>query len=474
MKSLKLGKLSGHDYFELPLDAATHTFAVVGQRGSGKSSGGMVMAAEMCEAGIPWAAIDRVGNWRGLKSKKDGSKGYPIVVFGGKTPDLEFQPLQGAMIAEAVARSGITVVIDCYGVDLQNQQLFVRDFCRSLEKIEPERSTHVFFEEAAEYAPQSPADKIAKQCHDAVASLFLLGRNWGYGATALLQRPADVSKKVLSQCETLLVMRTSGSHDRKALKDWMSGHGEPKDILKTIGALANLEDGSGYVWSPRYLGLVSKFKFRERETFHPGETRKAHVAKPVDLQAADVSDFVQRLRKELSKTQAVVPENRRKQDLTADLEKMKIHPPYEEKRRVEHREYENLLSEHQKLEARFLELEKSVNGEKASRKRADERLSKVRGALEPLWKSMKILFEETEPEAEGGVDRGHFQLWIDKAPKDGIRVMLENLLDRGSMTIQQLCTVAGVKKSTGHQYVSWLKRNQLVEKKDKKYEIRRT
>ncbi len=445
----------------LPPDCGTHTFAAVGQRGSGKSSLGMVMAAEMCDAGIPWAAVDRVGNWRGLKFKKNGKAAYRVVCVGGKNEDIPFEPMQGALVAEAVARSGVNVVIDCYGVDLPTQQIFVRDFCRALERIEPALSTHIFFEETAEYGPQSPDSREAKQCLNAVASLFLLGRNWGYGATALLQRPADVNKRILSQCETLFMLRTSGSHDLKALKSWQGAHGDDEEIEKTMKELSTLKDGEGFVWSPMYLGMVAKFQSRERETFHPGETRKGNGGDVKKFDDVDVSAVVSKLRKEMSKTSVAVP----------DTEPMSRVMRRQGKRHVEKGEG---LMKNNWVEKRSEDLDviaklKDENSTLSRKLRAIEGiLADVRKSLKPQFDVMKRVFSDTEELVSGGTaaaDSGAYADWLPLARKRGCGKMLEVLIQFPELTKDQLGIKAGIspKKSTWRGYMAWLKKSNLIE-----------
>lgn len=468
-RGLYIGDLAfGKGKLLLPDDCGTHTFAAVGQRGSGKSSLGMVMADEMFKAGIPWAAIDRVGNWRGLKFKKNGKAANPIVCFGGKNADLPFEPMQGAMIAEAVARSGVTVVVDCYGVDLANQQRFVRDFCRELEKIEPVRATHIFFEETAEYAPEKPLDKIAKECLYAVASLFLLGRNWGYGATALLQRPADVSKKVISQAETLFMLRTSGSHDMKALRMWQGSHGDDDQIEKTMKGLPTLEDGAGYVWSPKYLGMVSKFKVRERETFHPGETRKGNGGAAKQLEAIDVSAAVSKLRKEMTKTSVAVPEAEPMSRVAR--RQGKEHPVEREERAMRSASTEHRIGLEKQVMTQNAEIER-LNAENGVLKRKVKALEstilELRKTFKPEYDTLKRLFADTDDvvSAVGAADASAYEDWLPRARQRGCGKMLEILIQNPELTKDQLGIKAGIspKKSTWRAYMSWLKKANLIE-----------
>ena len=48
--------------FTVPVDIATESIALLGQRGSGKSNAEVVFTEELYDAGIPWVAIDAKGD----------------------------------------------------------------------------------------------------------------------------------------------------------------------------------------------------------------------------------------------------------------------------------------------------------------------------------------------------------------------------------------------------------------------------
>lgn len=62
-RELEIGTLDSGTRFDLPIDFVVHTLAIIGIRGAGKTVAATVIAEEMCEAGLPWVAIDPVGVW---------------------------------------------------------------------------------------------------------------------------------------------------------------------------------------------------------------------------------------------------------------------------------------------------------------------------------------------------------------------------------------------------------------------------
>lgn len=92
--------------FELPIEAVTQTFAILGLRGSGKSNAAKKLAEEMYDAGAQWVAIDPKGDWHGLRSSADGKRpGLSIPVFGGLHGDMPLAATAGAVMAPPCAAS---------------------------------------------------------------------------------------------------------------------------------------------------------------------------------------------------------------------------------------------------------------------------------------------------------------------------------------------------------------------------------
>lgn len=77
--------------FEIPEEAVTQTFAMLGRRGSGKTSTAVVLAEEMLSTGHVIAWIDPLGVAWGLRSK------FQILIAGGSKGDIPLEPNGGKM-----------------------------------------------------------------------------------------------------------------------------------------------------------------------------------------------------------------------------------------------------------------------------------------------------------------------------------------------------------------------------------------
>jgi DNA helicase HerA-like ATPase len=70
------------EFLALPLSSVTETFAVLGQRGTGKTTAATVMVEEMASAGARSVVIDPTGAWWGLAHPGAGD-GVEAIVLGG-------------------------------------------------------------------------------------------------------------------------------------------------------------------------------------------------------------------------------------------------------------------------------------------------------------------------------------------------------------------------------------------------------
>src|SRR5438552_6980851 len=97
---------------QLPLNAATKTFAILAKRGAGKSYTGAVLAEEFHKNNIPFVVFDPIDVWWGLRLAKDGkSKGLPVVVFGLEHADIPLTRDMGKEIAHAIVQENVSCVI---------------------------------------------------------------------------------------------------------------------------------------------------------------------------------------------------------------------------------------------------------------------------------------------------------------------------------------------------------------------------
>lgn len=277
----------------LPPDAATQTFAIMAIRGVGKTHTATVFAEELLKIGQPVCIYDPTGAWWGLKSSADGKRpGFPVVIFGGEHADVPLEETAGEVIARTIVERRVPAILDCSLLRKAARVRFMTAFCETLYHLNRE-PLHLFCDEAHTIAPQNiRAMPEAARCLGAIEDIILQGRRRGLGMTAISQRPAMLNTTVRTQCSVLIAMRIVGPHDRKAISEWVESHGDSVRAKEMMDSLAHLKVGEGWVWSPGWLEIFQRVKFRQRETYDSsatpkvgGKVRGPQAFAEIDLQA---------------------------------------------------------------------------------------------------------------------------------------------------------------------------------------------
>ena len=267
---IRIGKLVDGKSATLPLKIATDTSAIVGRRGSGKSHFARVLAEEVLDAGVQFVAIDPLDGWWGVRSSRDGKhRGYEIAVFGGEHADLPLPDMAGVAMAEAIVGERISAILSLRHMSRGGQKRFVADFCERLfllkGKIKNRTPIHVAIDEADMFCPQQVMGEDAR-CAGAVDSLVRRGRSSGIGVSVITQRPAAISKNVLTQAHVLVAFQLTGPHDKKAVQAWIQDNADSDSEQEVMSTLAGLPRGTAWVWSPSTVGLV-RVAVRDTRTF---------------------------------------------------------------------------------------------------------------------------------------------------------------------------------------------------------------
>lgn len=276
---------------QMPLTAATKSFAVLAKRGAGKTYAAAVLAEEFHAAAIPFVVFDPIDVWWGLRLKADGKgAGLPVVVFGAEHADLPLEAEMGPSIARAIVAGNVSCVLSTFGMSKRGQRRLIAEFAEELLKINA-TPRHIFIEEAHEFVPQRIGSDMGAT-FNAVSNLVVMGRNRGLGVTLVNQRAATINKDVLSQIDTLIALRSVGPQDRAALREWVEHHAAEGDFRAFLESLPSLPTGEGWLWSPEFLGKFERIKIRPRRTFHPDREKlggQFHMPAP---QQGDIQAFI--------------------------------------------------------------------------------------------------------------------------------------------------------------------------------------
>jgi hypothetical protein len=312
--------------FSIPAEqVATQTFAILAKRGAGKTGAAAVMAEEMHAAGVPFVVVDPVGSWWGLRSSVDGKKqGLPIPILGGHHGDVPLERGSAELVADLIIDETLSCVLDVSALESEAaKRQFLAAFADRLfrQKGRPGKDAplHLFLEEADDYAPQRAGRDVAK-CLGAFQRIVKQGRARGLGATMITQRSAVLNKDLLTQIETLIVLRTTSPQDRKAIGEWVSVHGQAKELL---GSLHELKDGEAWIWSA-WLNRVERIRFRRRSTYDSGATPTLAARRaPATLADIDLGALRDRMQATIERAQDEDPKALKKRiaELERQLEK---------------------------------------------------------------------------------------------------------------------------------------------------------
>jgi hypothetical protein len=115
------------------------------------------------------------------------------------------------------------------------------------------------------------------------------GRIKGFIPWLITQRPAVISKDVLSQADGLVAFKLTASQDRDALGAWIEGQADRAQGKEILGSLPTMQRGQGVVWVPgrailETVQFPSKLTFDSSRTPTRGEKVERKQLKPLNLE----------------------------------------------------------------------------------------------------------------------------------------------------------------------------------------------
>lgn len=135
-------------------------------------------------------------------------------------------------------------VIDFSEVPAEVLPVVVAVLARILYEVhfwtDPERRTPVTLvcDEAHLYLPNQVADTAEQRALEAFERIAKEGRKYGISLLVVSQRPSDLSRTVLSQCNNFLVLRLTNDQDQAVIRKLM-----PDNLASLTGALPLLDVG---------------------------------------------------------------------------------------------------------------------------------------------------------------------------------------------------------------------------------------
>lgn len=281
--------------YPIPLEALDDRLAWTGTSGSGKTYNAGTGVERLLYSGARVIIIDPLDVWWGLRMAPDGEKPsrFKPVIFGGPRGDLPLSDRSGALVGETCARMRESCIISLGDFkSTAAERRFMLDFLSALYRNASGEPVHIVFDEADLWAPQLILDKEgdASKLLGQMQTIVRRGRVKGFIPWLITQRPAEISKGVLSQADGLMAFTLTSSQDRDAIGGWIKGQADAEAGKAILASLPGLQLGRGVIWIPR-RGILTTEQFPKKSTFDSSRTPKrgevltTAALKPLDLGA---------------------------------------------------------------------------------------------------------------------------------------------------------------------------------------------
>jgi hypothetical protein len=242
-------------------ELTTGRTCIIAQSGAGKSYTVAVLCELMLKAGVPFCIIDTEGEYFSLKQK------FELLWAGEEGADVQIGSIDLQALADQAVNNGIPLIFDIS--DVIDQSSTVAAFCKALYDIETrlKRPYLLIVEESDKFVPQQKPGVASP----IIEEISRRGRKRGLGILLATQRPALISKSVLSQCGNQILGKLTTEADLAAVNLFFPSR-------KELAKLPKLSTGEFFAMGNLTTGRI-KFKARQRETAHTGLTPKL-IPKP--------------------------------------------------------------------------------------------------------------------------------------------------------------------------------------------------
>ena len=261
------------------VEVLTGRGVTLGKSGSGKSNTASVVVEELLEDGYPVLIVDVDGEYFGLKEE------YELLHLGADEEcDLQVGAEHAEKIAEFTLEENIPVILDVSGyLHEEDQKELIKEVGRHLFAKEKKLKKPFLFliEEIHEYIPESGLGDAGQM----LIKIAKRGRKHGLGLCGISQRPADVKKDFITQCDWHVWHRLTWENDTKVVRRVLGS--EYAEMVK------DLDDGEAILhtdWNDR----IRQVQFRRKYTFDAGATPGLEEIERPDLKSVS-SDILSEL-----------------------------------------------------------------------------------------------------------------------------------------------------------------------------------
>ena len=289
---------------------------VTGKSGSGKSNTASVVAERLLSEGFGLLIVDVEGEYYGLKEE------FELLHAGADEEcDIQVEPEHAEKLASLALEQNVPVILDVSGYldeDVASEIVFetARHLFAKEKKLK--QPFLLLVEEIHEYVPEGGGMSDAGRM---LVKIGKRGRKHGLGLMGVSQRPANVKKDYITQCDWLVWHRLTWDNDTKVVRRIIDGeHAE---------AVEDLDDGEAFLMTD-WSESVRRVQFDRKETFDAGATPGLDDFERPDLKSVsddlvdelrDISEEQERRESELADLrQKLDRKERRIEELEAELE----------------------------------------------------------------------------------------------------------------------------------------------------------
>lgn len=296
----------------IPTVALDDRLAIVGTAGSGKTYLTIGSIERLLAQNSRVISIDPLGVQWGLRLKPDGKTPSPfnIVIFGGAHGDLPLNEHAGALIGETVATMRESCILDLSQIGTKAaERRFMLAFLTALYRHANKEPVHLVVDEADMWAPQKLLDKDgdAAKLLGMMETIVRRGRVKGFIPWLITQRPAVLSKDVLSQADGIIALKLTAQQDHAAVGGWIEATADTGQWKAIKGALATKQRGEGVLWMPG-RDILEDVTFPANTTFDSSRTpKRGEKIAASSLHALDLTKLKDKLATVVSETKANDP-----------------------------------------------------------------------------------------------------------------------------------------------------------------------
>lgn len=215
--------------FPLDLDRLIATRMLVQAASGGGKSWALRRMLEQTHGLVQQIIIDPEGELVSLAEK------FEFVVFSAESSEFPLHSDCGAQTADIIFRSGQSAIVSLAELEVEDMQIFVRDFIRALMRQPPEswKPILVVIDEAQLFAPQQDKAESKK----ALLDLAARGRKRGLCPVVATQRLSQLHKGVVAHLDNKLVGLTTLDIDVERAADQLGMRAsDAKPILRRLTA----------------------------------------------------------------------------------------------------------------------------------------------------------------------------------------------------------------------------------------------